>query len=697
MKKVYSFIMLMVISLVSFSQVITTSNPLNKNAILEEYTGIHCQYCPQGHVIAQAIVDNNPGRAVSIAIHQGSFATPNSGEPDYRTPFGDNLAGQTGLTGYPSGTVNRHVFTGGSTALGRGDWTNDCNIIMAEPSPVNVGISSAFDSITRELTVQVELYYTANSAVPTNYINVALIQDHVFGPQTGGNAGNNYEHMHMLRFLVTGQWGDPVTTTTAGSLVSRTYTYTVPADYNNVPCVVSNCQVAAFVTESHQEIISGDVVDAVGGTNLYIGDFTTTDNLMQLGHPYGTSSFNITANSNIAGTEPFKVWLATDATEWEGSFVIDGTTYTDTAVVDFTKGTPASIQLSVVPHNNAGFYTYTLCMASVNNPNAPVKRIKAYVLSNVGTLMVYAAGDNNASSFQHVYTDAIVAAGDEYHAEMPSTLFLQANDAGILTNINSIFYNVAWTFPAFTDAEATALMSYIDNGGNLFVAGQDIGWDVMTTSANGGHNSPTLVDFYNNYLKATWVDDGSSTNNKLIANTTDSLFGTVATSNVVDVNAGNMYPDQISARDNAMPIFYYNTTLTKIAGLRSTMVDAKVVYIGVGMEMVQDVAVRNDIIKRSWEWFGGVVSGISSIKATGKHLGQNYPNPVTSSTTIALNDVTSSMSVEVLDMTGRVIMTRPLVNGQDHLVINTSSLSDGAYFYRLTNNGNVLETMKMIK
>ena len=177
------------------SQTLVTTQPLNKNIVLEEYTGIHCQYCPEGHVISASILANHPGRAAVIAIHQGSFATPNAGEPDYRTAFGDPLAAQTGLTGYPSGTVNRHVFIGTTTALGRGDWTSSSDQILQQPSPVNVGVQSSFNAATRELTVHVELYYTANSSVPTNYINVALIQNHIFGPQTGGGAGSKYEHM----------------------------------------------------------------------------------------------------------------------------------------------------------------------------------------------------------------------------------------------------------------------------------------------------------------------------------------------------------------------------------------------------------------------------------------------------------------------------------------------------------------------
>jgi hypothetical protein len=126
---------------------------------------------------------------------------------------------------------------------------------MQEISPVNIGISSEYEASTRLLTVNIELYYTSNSASPSNFINIALIQDSIYGPQTGGGAGSNYRHMHMLRHLITGQWGDEVTTTSAGTLVNRTFTYNVPDAYNNVPAIVGNMKVVAFVAEAIRRLL----------------------------------------------------------------------------------------------------------------------------------------------------------------------------------------------------------------------------------------------------------------------------------------------------------------------------------------------------------------------------------------------------------------------------------------------------------
>lgn len=235
--------------------------PSNKNVVLEEYTGVNCTYCPDGHRIVNQIVDQHPGRVFPINIHTGGYAAR------YNTSFGTALMNQTGLTGFPAGTVNRHVFSGSSTALNRGNFSSCSNTILNQASPVNIAARGTLDCSSRELNLTVQLYYTANSAVSTNMLNVAILQDNVIGPQIGSSLnpdyveGNQYRHMHMLRHLITGQWGEEITTTTAGSLVEKTYTYTIPEQFgvsNDMwDAVLEDLVFVAFVAEGHQEILTG--------------------------------------------------------------------------------------------------------------------------------------------------------------------------------------------------------------------------------------------------------------------------------------------------------------------------------------------------------------------------------------------------------------------------------------------------------
>lgn len=270
MKNVVALWFFSILSLSIKAQTIVSTQPSNRNVILEEFTGLHCPYCPDGHRIANELMANNPGRVFAINIHQGTYAVPSSGEPDYRTSFGDALASQSGLTGYPAGTINRHVFTNpapmtaGKTAQSRGNWTNCANQIMAMLSPVNIAIDVQLNYQTREMTLLVEVYYTGNADSATNRLNIAILQDYVKGPQAGSSLNpsyvtpdGQYYHMHMLRTFLTGQWGWVIPQTSAGTFWDTTIVYTIPTSYNSIPVELGNLKVVAFVAEGKQEILTG--------------------------------------------------------------------------------------------------------------------------------------------------------------------------------------------------------------------------------------------------------------------------------------------------------------------------------------------------------------------------------------------------------------------------------------------------------
>lgn len=265
------------------SDTIVSTTPSNKNVVLEEYTGVNCTWCPDGHKRANQLKASHPGRVCLINIHQGSFAANT-----YTTQFGNALANQTGLDGYPSGTVNRHVFSGSVTALGRGDWASAANTILNQSSPVNIGAEATIDWSTRTLNIRVQLYYTAAQTVTSNALNVAIMQDNVLGPQVGKEknpdqvVGDLYMHMHMLRHLITGQWGETIDNLAVGNLVEKNYEYVIPEQLgspNAIDALLEDLTVVAFVCEGHQEVLTGievpiqlNNVPAIGGRILRVID-----------------------------------------------------------------------------------------------------------------------------------------------------------------------------------------------------------------------------------------------------------------------------------------------------------------------------------------------------------------------------------------------------------------------------------------
>ena len=672
------------------AQTLVSTDVLAKNTVLEEFTGIHCQYCPEGHAIAQQIADENPGRVVLINIHQGGYANPGSGEPDFRTEFGDAIAGQTGLSGYPSGTVNRHLFNGSNiTALGRSSWPPAASEIMAEDSPVNVGVATTYNEASRELTINVELYYTSDSPESTNLLNIALLQNHIFGPQTGGGQGNNYEHMHMLRHLITGQWGEEIANTTSGSFIQLTYTYTVPEDYNGVDCIVENCDVAVFVTETHQEIYSGVVVPAMDGTTLVTGSLMAPENSILIGSPTSTSTFNLAFTSALAGSEDFIFSLSSNNApdSWNSSFTIDGNTYEDNATISLDEGVVNNINIDIEPSNESSFAKYVLTIQSLSNPNAPSIRQEIYVISNVATLLLHnqgAWGNGVPADFEDDYFAGFEYAGSTDYASCDYNSFIIAANANLLDSFTNIFFNIGWTFPSLTDESVALFANYIDNGGNLFIAGQDMGWDTWESSGNGTSNTRA---FYTNYLNADYKADGGTGNNSFTPNTDDEIFGSIGTSQITDIYGGNMYPDEIDAIGNGISISTYNSNANKGSGVRSMTGTAKVVYMGFDPSMLSDDNVRNDLIATTYNWFMQGV-GFNEINTTDINL---FPNPVTSQLNINI-EINGIMKVEMYDILGKIVYSQEFNNlqaGNQVIPIQTNQLNNGVYIVSIRNGQQV--------
>jgi len=72
-------------------------------------------------------------------------------------------------------------------------------------------------------------------------------------------------------------------------------------------------------------------------------------------------------------------------------------------------------------------------------------------------------------------------------------------------------------------------------------------------------------------------------------------------------------------------------------------------------------------------------------------LGQNYPNPVTRSTTITFGSAGGITTIQLFDASGRLVRTlvqQEFSRGTQSITVDRGQLPAGNYFYRLSNGGN---------
>ena len=251
---------LMVLLAFSFSmkaQTYVSTTPSYRNVLLEEFTGRSCPYCPDGHRVANQIMADHPGRVFCANLHTPGNLSPTA-SPNLNTSVATSICNGFFYDGIPTAVVNRSTPDGQS----RGTWTNLANAQLGQMAECNVAGMVIVNPITRMATITVEVYYTGNSSADENYLTIAMTQDSIIGTQSGSSynpsqiVGNSYCHMHTLRDIISNNvWGDPISPTTQGTLITRTYEYEIPATIgtpNGVPVDLNNIHFLAWVSERSQ-------------------------------------------------------------------------------------------------------------------------------------------------------------------------------------------------------------------------------------------------------------------------------------------------------------------------------------------------------------------------------------------------------------------------------------------------------------
>ncbi len=247
MRKIY-FLFFVILGLNCFGWNVSTE-PQPARALIEEYTGIHCPNCPDGHAIAARIVGLHPEEVYSVAIHAGYYANPGTGEPDFRTPIGEALLEYFEVGFFPSGVINRM-----EGAISRSLWGSKCRDVLASTSPVNLWTSSSFNPDNNEVTLDIEGYLTSSMSDPR--LNVYLLQSEILGPQSGGQLGVEYPHRHVLRAALTkGNFGEEIDKKEKGDYFSKTLKYVIPAEIRGVATDPKNMTLLTFVSDGERNIV----------------------------------------------------------------------------------------------------------------------------------------------------------------------------------------------------------------------------------------------------------------------------------------------------------------------------------------------------------------------------------------------------------------------------------------------------------
>ncbi|MCH7495421.1 MAG: S8 family serine peptidase [Candidatus Marinimicrobia bacterium] len=105
----------------------------------------------------------------------------------------------------------------------------------------------------------------------------------------------------------------------------------------------------------------------------------------------------------------------------------------------------------------------------------------------ISTLFLFVDDDHGENNVESYYTDTFSDLNLSY---ITYENFSNGNPPANMADFPLVIWGSEWAFPSLDASDRAAIGTYLDSGGNLLIAGQDIGWDL---------NDPTTV-FVNEFF-----------------------------------------------------------------------------------------------------------------------------------------------------------------------------------------------------
>ena len=394
------------------------------------------------------------------------------------------------------------------------------------------------------------------------------------------------------------------------------------------------------------------------------------------------------------GTHPdtYTVTLDTSGIPGDGSayFIYLGEQFT-TTTISLDPGQRA--MFNVVIDNGSGTQGQALLTLHANSGGPSDRQLEYKMIS--GDTEVLIVDDDGAYDYESLYFIPALAGTGKSHATWDRTSTVL--DGPTLANFDIVIWNCGWAFPTVDATDRAAISEYLDGGGNLFITGQDIGWDMYEQDFS-------VRTWYNTYLHAIYVSDDT---NDL---TLDGVAGTFTEGMALNIGGGDGannqdYPSDIDPSDEfSTEIFTYSAGSN--GGIMADTGTHRVVYFAFGFEAINNAADRAAVMEGIIGFLGGNAApvGDGALPGAMALLG-NTPNPFNPQTEISFFLASDSLvKLEVFDLRGHLVRTLedgPRPAGQNEVKWDGRDdggreVPSGGYFYRLTGSQETLTDKMML-
>lgn len=591
------------------------------------------------------------------------------------------------------------------------------------PATVEIECTSrSYDPATRTFNATFDL--TALQTLSGEYkYNVIITEDGIVWSQNGSLGGPNYIHDWTVRSMVNGALGETVINGTwnQGQTITMSINnYVLPVPPAPAPDVIpDSCELVCLVYKQGSPLSSGaeiqqaekwifiepNYVATIGSSESdFLGSNTTVAQNTVVIHNMGLLSDTYYIGLDFDGPSG---WTQTFTTV-NGTFPIG-----EIDSVEVASGDSTVITVDVNPNSITGFGKTSVHFNSKNLPTMGSNTTLRFATYGLDVLVV---DDQSKDSFENYMIFELDKTTYNYGVVSSNVVPAAAAD---LNTFGALIWMCADAIPTLNPDEMTALSTYLDDGGSLYLSGTDLAYE-MADPASPYYTTNSL-EFFTNYLHSDYIKR-SPTQLAAMGITGDPISDGLGVIGLLGGTGGGTIsierkPNEIApaANDpNAAACIALVNAPNNYCGVRSEhpgiSETGRVVITTFGFETMSDSTKRAIMAERIFNWLLNPVAidDNQPLAVTNRfELKANYPNPFNPSTTIAytlpMTERNKNVSLVIYNQLGQKVKT--LVNGiqpaGSHEVVWNgmddagNDVASGIYFYQLRYGGHQ-DTQKML-
>ncbi len=194
---------------------------------------------------------------------------------------------------------------------------------------------------------------------------------------------------------------------------------------------------------------------------------------------------------------------------------------------------------------------------------------------------------------------------------------LEPLDSNYVLKFPIIVWGCEWAFPSLDENDRRILTKYLENGGNLFISGQDIGWDlsdITGTSNQWKLSNGASKYFYEKYLATSYISDAEGKSPLSIAPT--SFFNLPTFEFAQPQRVANSYPSVVVPRPNEGGYALLNYPDGRCAAVGADAPYHTVYFAFGGFEAVTDSAIRTATMQQVLNHFTKLNVAVKELRNT---------------------------------------------------------------------------------